>query len=212
MICVVLVCFYHGSKAGSTALLVSSQIGNVQKSWSSDERRTAVLFGPVVVVDVYAPDLSKSSEESERFMQVLKKVMTEDRKEGAKRIFEAGGLNGELGFLCINEDDEVKELHGPHCWYGVEADPGEAASSDIVTEFECKAMSTWLSCDCRRDEAFTHKTWEKDVLRSWIFFCDRRSAVVPVSSTLRRSCAVHGIISRCVTKEDERIGWMETQK
>ena len=34
-----------------------------KKSWCTDERCTAVLFRPVMVVNVYAPDSSKSFEE-----------------------------------------------------------------------------------------------------------------------------------------------------
>ena len=70
-----------------------------------------------MVVCVHAPD-------SEKFMQELMKVMTEGRKEGAKRFAVAVDLNIDLGFLCRGqEDDEMKDIYGPQCWYGVEADP-----------------------------------------------------------------------------------------
>ena len=69
---------------------------------------TAVLFGSVVVVTQ-----PRHSKKYERFMQELMKVMTDGRKEGAKRFFVAG-----------DEDDEMKEIYGPQCWYGIDADPG----------------------------------------------------------------------------------------
>ena len=57
------------------------------------------------------------------FMQKLMKVMTEGQKEGARLFFVAGDLNIELGFLCMDQDDEMKDMYGPQCWYGLEADP-----------------------------------------------------------------------------------------
>ena len=54
-------------------------------------------------------------EEYDRFMQELMKVMTEGPKGGAKRFFRALDLNTELGFLCMNDDDEMKEIYEPQC-------------------------------------------------------------------------------------------------
>ena len=108
-------------------------------------------------VCVYALDSAKGFEEYEKFMQELMKVMTEGRKEGANRFFIVGDLNIELGFSC--EDDEMKEIYCPQCWFGVEADPAGLKKSmllDTLTDFGCKAMSTWLGCDGQRDKAFAH--------------------------------------------------------
>ena len=41
---------FYGCRFGSTTLPVSDQICNVQKSWRSEERCTAVLFGSVMVL------------------------------------------------------------------------------------------------------------------------------------------------------------------
>ena len=68
-------------KTGSTTLLVSSQICNVQKSWSAGERCTAVFFGAVMVICVYAPDYAKDFEQHEKFMRGLTKMMQDGRKD-----------------------------------------------------------------------------------------------------------------------------------
>ena len=54
-VCQDLFFFLGECRTGAATLLVSSQICNVQKSWCSEERCTAVLFGPVMVVNVFAP-------------------------------------------------------------------------------------------------------------------------------------------------------------
>ena len=50
-----------------TTLAVSDRISNVQKSRRSEERSTAVLFGSVLALNVYAPDSAKDFEEDEKF-------------------------------------------------------------------------------------------------------------------------------------------------
>ena len=89
-----------------------------------EEICTAVLFGSVMVVCVYALYSARGFEEYERFMRELMKMMTGGRKEGAKRFFVAGDLNIELEFFCMDEDDEMKEIYAPKCGYGIDADLG----------------------------------------------------------------------------------------
>ena len=63
----------------------------------------------------------------------------------------------ELSFLCLEFDDELKEIHGPKCWHVTEADPGgvkEAMWLEIMMESDGKPLSTWLGCDNRREEVF----------------------------------------------------------
>ena len=62
-------------KTGSTTLLVSSQTFHVQKSWSTEERCTAVFFESVMVICVYALDSAKETEEYEKSMPGFAKVM-----------------------------------------------------------------------------------------------------------------------------------------
>ena len=48
-----------------------------------------------------------------------------------------------IGWICSKD-------YGPHCWYGAEADRGcfkKAMWLDLLTDFNRKAMPTWLSCD-----------------------------------------------------------------
>ena len=146
------------AKQVSSTLLVFCQICNIQESWCTDDRSTAVLFGPVMVMCVSAPDSAKDLSEYEKYMQGLKKVTLDGRKGGAKRFFVPCDLNIELGFLCT-EDDETKDFYGPPCWCGTDADPGVFKKSkwlEIVEEFKCKVGSTWLTYyDCREKASTT---------------------------------------------------------
>ena len=124
--------------------------------------RQTIVVG-VGAAHLWALDSAKAFEEYEKFMQELMKVMTEGRKEGAKQFFIVGDLNIELGFSC--EDDEMKEIYWPQCWFGVEAGPGGLKRSmllEILTDFGYKAMSTWLICDGLRDKAFARAALGKN--------------------------------------------------
>ena len=50
-------------------------------------------------------------------MQKLMTLMTEGRKEGAKLFFVACDLNIEMRFLCMDEDNKMKEIDGPNAWH-----------------------------------------------------------------------------------------------
>ena len=94
-----------------------------------------------MVVCVYALCSAKSFEEYEKFMRELMKVMTGGRKEGAKRFFVAGDPNIDLEFFCTDEDDEMKEIYVPKCWYGIDADLGgfkKAKCMELTKEFSAR--------------------------------------------------------------------------
>ena len=57
---------------------------------------------------LYAPESAKDFEEYEKIMRELTKVILEGRKEGARRLFAASELHIELGFLCMDQDEEMK--------------------------------------------------------------------------------------------------------
>ena len=101
--------FVYGSKKGFHHALVSDRICNEQKSWKTEERCSAVLFGSVMVIE-------KDFEENEKFMAALVKEMQEGRKKGARRFLIAGDLNIEGGLLCMDDDEETQEVYGPQCW------------------------------------------------------------------------------------------------
>ena len=67
--------FFEVCKTGSTMLLVSSRICDVQKLWSTEER----CMASVIVNCVYAPDSAKDFEEYEKFMGELSKVMKKSK-------------------------------------------------------------------------------------------------------------------------------------
>ena len=148
-------------KTSSTTPFVSNWICHVRKSCSTEERRTAVLFGSMMVICVYAPDSAKDFEEYEKFTQRLTtKVMLEGRKGRARRLIIAGGLVVGLRFYCMDEDEEMKEIYGPKRWNGIDADARGLKKTmwlEVMNEFNCKALSTWSSGDHRKEEAFTHK-------------------------------------------------------
>ena len=57
------------------------------------------------------------------------------------------------------DSDDLKRIYGPQCWYGIAADPGglqKAMWLDIMTEFNCKTLSTLLS---RTEKAYTRRAW-----------------------------------------------------
>ena len=62
-------CFFHGRKIGLTTVVVSDRFCKVQRSWRSEERCTAVLFGSVFVMAVFAWDSGEDLEDYEKFIK-----------------------------------------------------------------------------------------------------------------------------------------------
>ena len=97
----------------------------------------------------------------------MTKVLHEGRREGASRFYIADDFSIELGFMCTSEDkdEELRDMYGPQCWHGIDGDPGGLKNTmwyDVMKEFNCEAVSAWLSCDERMERAFTHKAWRKN--------------------------------------------------
>ena len=64
----------------------------------------------------------------------------------------------------MGDSDNLNEIYGPSCWHRIEADPGRLKKAmwlEIMTGFKCKASSTWVSCDDRGEQAFTHEACGK---------------------------------------------------
>ena len=78
------------------------------------------------------PDSAKDFEEYKRFMLGLTKVMLEGRKEGATLF--AVDLNILIAFFF--EDEEMKEIFGPLCWYGTDTDLGSFLNIDVAGDYE----------------------------------------------------------------------------
>ena len=76
----------YGSKFGFATLLVSEQFCTVKRSWKSEERCTAILFGTTVVIVVYAPDSKKSLEMYQKCISSVVKVLREGRTGGARGL------------------------------------------------------------------------------------------------------------------------------
>ena len=63
----------------------------------------------------------------------------------------------------MEDSDDLQDIYGPQCWYGIEADLGglkKATWLEIFTDFDCKALSAWLSCDDQREKAFCAQSLE----------------------------------------------------
>ena len=100
-------------------------------------------------------------------MERMTLILRDGRRCGAKRFYIAGDFNIELGLLCAGteEDEEFCGMYGPHCWQVYGTDTGGLKDMlwyNIMKEFHCKAISTWLSCDERKEMAFTQRQWRKN--------------------------------------------------
>ena len=73
-------------------------------------------------------------------------------------------------------------MYGPHQrWQGYGTDPGGFKRMmwyNIMKEYHCKAMSTRLSCDERKEMAFTHSEERTGGGRSRITYWGRRQTQV----------------------------------
>ena len=70
---------------------------------------------------VYALDTMKNFEEYEKFKNMLKRALFEGRRDGARRYLMDEGFNEAFGTVCIEDDEEVKEIYGQRCPYGIQA-------------------------------------------------------------------------------------------
>ena len=89
--------FVDGSEFGLTSLLVSDHFCNAQKTWRSDERCTAVLFGFSMVCMLLTREKTLKNTRSS-------KLLCEGRRSRATRFYIAGSLKIELGLLCTGDD------------------------------------------------------------------------------------------------------------
>ena len=114
------------NKHGYATLWVSEKFCTIKRSWETEERRTAILFGTTMVMAVYAPDTEKSLEMYEECISSVVKVLREGRKGGARDFYITVDFNVELCLMCTDENDEeeLTKLYGPLCWQGYDKDPG----------------------------------------------------------------------------------------
>ena len=87
--------------------------------------------------------------------------------------------------MCAVEDDgeELREMCGPQCWHGLDADPGGFKKTLwFEVNDNCKAVSAWSSCDDQRERAFTRKAWETN---------DRTSHVDCILGPKKYTCATY---------------------
>ena len=74
----------YGDKHGHPTLLVLEQFCTMKRSWESEERCTAILFGTTMVMTVYAPDSKKSLEMYKKCVSSVVKVLREGRRGGPR--------------------------------------------------------------------------------------------------------------------------------
>ena len=68
-----------GSKFELATLVVSDQFFKIERSWRLEERFSAVLFGAVLVIAVYALDCHEDLDVYETFVKNVTKVLWEGR-------------------------------------------------------------------------------------------------------------------------------------
>ena len=123
-------------------------------------------------------------------------ILRDGRRAGARHFHIAGDLDKELGLLCTGDEDdqEFREVCGPQRWLGGEADPGgfgKLTWCNIMMEFNCQPVSTWSSCDDRRERACTHKMW-----KSWK---DATAGLHPGPKTDLCTTYIHNKVNLCST-------------
>ena len=109
----------YGSKSGFATLLVSERFCTLKRSWKFEERCTAVLFGTILVMAVYAPASSKSLEMYETCISSVVEVLREGRSAGARDFY-----------------IELTKMYGPLCWQGYDKDPGSFKKNLVVWDYE----------------------------------------------------------------------------
>ena len=71
-----------GDTHGYATLLVPEQFCTIKRSWESEERCTAILFGTAVVMTVNAPDSKKSLEMYKECVSSVVKVLQFEKVVG----------------------------------------------------------------------------------------------------------------------------------
>ena len=64
----------------------------------------------MIINIIYARDFAKNFEEHEKFLQMLKRVVLEGRREGARHYFVADGVNVELDTFCMEDEQNCAVL------------------------------------------------------------------------------------------------------
>ena len=128
---------YCGSKLGLATMVVSDEFSKLRDLGGS-KRCTAVLFGAVCVMAVYARDCTEDVDVFERFIKNISKILRQRRRAGAKDFNITGDFNVELELQCADEDDndELNDMCVPLCWQGCEKRPGRIQEADVVWNYE----------------------------------------------------------------------------
>ena len=66
----------------------------------------------------------------------------------------------------MDDYEEKPKMYGPQSWYGIDADPVGLKHTlwlEVMSEFKCKAVSTWPSCDDQKNMAFNTRDSGKDL-------------------------------------------------
>ena len=109
------------------------------------------------VLSVCVPDSAKDFEQDEKFMEEMTKVLKEGRQERARHFSVAGDLNVEIRPRCTDDEEELREMYGPKCLRGIDADPEGLKRSmwlEVMKEFNCKANGSG-GISVRRDVNLT---------------------------------------------------------
>ena len=49
--------------------------------------------------------------------------------------------------ICTDEDEELRDVHGPQGWYGIDADPGGFSEDDVARSHERVRLQVFFLVD-----------------------------------------------------------------
>ena len=100
----------YGNTNGYASLLVSDKFSTIKRSWETEERCTAILFGATMVMSENAPDSKKTWQCTKNASPVWLKISAKVVKGGARDFYIAVDINVELGLMCTDENGvEMRE-------------------------------------------------------------------------------------------------------
>ena len=94
----------HGCDHGKTAILCPGLACQIRRTWDSHERCTAILVGSMMILSVYMSHGGYDEENYIAELEIVKIIMEERKKMGAKDFFIGGDLNIELKIEGGNEE------------------------------------------------------------------------------------------------------------
>ena len=135
---------------GNTAILCPPKFNSFRRSYVDNERPTAIMVGPTMLLSVYMPHSGRDEDDYIEALETVRATLTEGRKASAVDFFVGGDINIELKLGSAGEDHSLDStewcgLYGPECKGGEEdviTKEKKIRLSQLLKEFNCTATST----------------------------------------------------------------------